>query len=542
MQSSMQKKIYLAVVGSLGITGLAPINAFAAPAISGFTLLPPSLTPANSLTNTAVTVQATAGDANIISDTGQVNITGATTVTLQGNSQATVFATNGDASLEAAGGGNANITGDTDVNITATNGNATVNAANGTAAISGGIANMTATTGAANFTGQTGANITATTGNTNVTAATGNANVIGETGVTAAAINGTATFGALFGDASVIAGNDASVNAGNNINLSAGNDAAINVDANNGGSGRFVVNDFNNATGGRVDVLTADADDGVTGNLTDGTRTSTWTFDENGFVENTTDGTSTNTTTRTALGQNRVVTSGANTSQINQTATNQTHRVAAGGNSNTSTRTVASTTNTVIGVGGTTSSFQDDRDWISSTGLGAGSARVAVQRSSGAATAELSVTNSAGNTHGVFVGENNTRVSGGTNSTSLTFDDAGAHFRNDSTGGPARVTGVADGIADFDAVNVRQLNHLDKKLTNKINETGAIGAAFAQLGQSQTPGKSTFGIAAGGQGNKAGIALGFSHRPVNMKPVVFKGSLGASGKTVAGGVGATWEF
>lgn len=108
--------------------------------------------------------------------------------------------------------------------------------------------------------------------------------------------------------------------------------------------------------------------------------------------------------------------------------------------------------------------------------------------------------------------------------------------------GGNRVQNVADGVSDFDAVNLRQLNNLDKKLTGKINETGAIAAAFAQLGQAQTPGKSTFGIAAGGQGSKAAVALGWSHRPVSMKPVVVKGSLGASGKTVAGGVGATWEF
>jgi autotransporter adhesin len=109
--------------------------------------------------------------------------------------------------------------------------------------------------------------------------------------------------------------------------------------------------------------------------------------------------------------------------------------------------------------------------------------------------------------------------------------------------GGNRVQNVADGVADFDAVNFRQLNNLDKKLTGKINETGAVAAAFAQLGQAQTPGKSTFGIAAGGQGSKAGIAVGMSHRPITRgTPVVIKVSLGASGKTVAGGVGATWEF
>lgn len=235
---------------------------------------------------------------------------------------------------------------------------------------------------------------------------------------------------------------------------------------------------------------------------------------------------------------------GGNSAERRQTATTQDDEIISGANSNRLASNVGNSTRTIVGAGGTTAVSQDDRDWIASTGAGAGSARVAVRNSGGAgnSTAELSVTNSAGNTHGVFVGENSTRISGGTNSTSLAFDDNGAHFRNDSTGGPARVTGIADGVADFDAVNFRQLNNLDKKLTGKINETGAVAAAFAQLGQAQTPGKSTFGIAAGGQGSKAGVALGFSHRPVTMKPVVIKASLGASGKTVAGGVGATWEF
>jgi hypothetical protein len=108
--------------------------------------------------------------------------------------------------------------------------------------------------------------------------------------------------------------------------------------------------------------------------------------------------------------------------------------------------------------------------------------------------------------------------------------------------GGNRVQNIADGIAPADAVNLRQLNAVEGKLDKRINETGAIAAAFAQLGQAQTPGKSTFGIAAGGQGGKSGLAIGFSHRPMSAKPVVIKLSLGASGSTTSGGIGATWEF
>jgi hypothetical protein len=73
-------------------------------------------------------------------------------------------------------------------------------------------------------------------------------------------------------------------------------------------------------------------------------------------------------------------------------------------------------------------------------------------------SASLYVNTDEGVSHGLFVGQSQTVISGGTNSTSMTLDDWGATFRNDDTGGPARVTGIADGQSDFDAVNYRQLN------------------------------------------------------------------------------------
>lgn len=294
----------------------------------------------------------------------------------------------------------------------------------------------------------------------------------------------------------------------------------------------------------------------------------TWRFDENGFISTIDDtpagGSNTNSRNDTATFSSHAINNGTggitssfqnaalqhdeasdgtSTASRDQTATSQDNQIIAGGNSNKQNSTVAGTTRTVVGAGGTTTTMQDDRDFIASTGAGAGSATMGIKRSGGAGntTAEVLVTNSAGNTHGLVVGENKTTLSGGTNSTTITLDDNGATFAG-AGGAPARVAGVADGVNDFDAVNMRQLNNLDKKLNKKIDETGAISAAFAQLGHSQTPGKSSFGIAAGGQGGKGGIALGFSHRPVTMKPVVVKASLGAAGKTVAGGIGATWEF
>ena len=71
------------------------------------------------------------------------------------------------------------------------------------------------------------------------------------------------------------------------------------------------------------------------------------------------------------------------------------------------------------------------------------------------ATAGLTLTNGLGNTHGLAITESQTVISGGTSSTSLTLNNWGATFNN--SGSPARVTGVADGENQYDAVNFGQL-------------------------------------------------------------------------------------
>ncbi|MDD5391577.1 MAG: YadA-like family protein [Thiothrix sp.] len=284
----------------------------------------------------------------------------------------------------------------------------------------------------------------------------------------------------------------------------------------------------------------------ASGSHTVGPKSNTWFFDETGSSVNVADGANTTVSNQTGTAQYNEAAGGGSVASRNQTRFGQTDSVVVGASSNTMARLIGSTTNTVDdGGGNATRVTQDTLDVVTATdgGVGASGAEIAVRRSGGAGNTQATVLvrNAAGNTHGLTVGESSTTLSGGTNSTTLTLDDNGAKF-NGVGGAPARVTGVADGAADFDAVNFRQLNNLDKNLTKKINETGAISAAFAQLGQAQTPGKSTFGIAAGGQGGKSGLAIGFSHRPVTMKPVVIKASLGASGSTTSGGVGATWEF
>ena len=95
----------------------------------------------------------------------------------------------------------------------------------------------------------------------------------------------------------------------------------------------------------------------------------------------------------------------------------------------------------------------------------------------------VSLLNSTG--HGLTVNTDSTILSGGTSSTSLTLNNWGATF---STNGiPARVTGIADGKDDYDAVNYHQL----QKAYSGIASVSALAAIPSTM-----PGKK-FAIGAG---------------------------------------------
>lgn len=148
-------------------------------------------------------------------------------------------------------------------------------------------------------------------------------------------------------------------------------------------------------------------------------------------------------------------------------------------------------------------------------------------------TAALTVTNGYGNTHGLVVSESQTTLSGGTQSSSLALTDRAATFSNAQTGAPITVTGVANGRADFDAVNVRQF-------------AGAIAAVTAQAnipalnaGQDRN-----FGIGLGHFMGKSALAMGLTVR--GSGNAVYKATLSSglsTGTTKAVlGVGASWGF
>ena len=150
----------------------------------------------------------------------------------------------------------------------------------------------------------------------------------------------------------------------------------------------------------------------------------------------------------------------------------------------------------------------------------------------GQTTGSLVVTNGIGNTHGFVVNESQATMSGGTRSTSLTLNDGGAFFSNSATGAPVRVTGVADGTTDFDAVNYRQLKQV----------AGGVAGVSAMANIPQVDRNKTFAIGAG-LGNYQGmtsLALGASYRvaPDAVVKLSVATTKGNGNKTTVYGVGA----
>ena len=97
-------------------------------------------------------------------------------------------------------------------------------------------------------------------------------------------------------------------------------------------------------------------------------------------------------------------------------------------------------------------------------------------------SASVLVNTNANVAHGLIIGQTQTTLSGGTNSTGFTLDNGGATFENTVTGGPATVTGVADGYAPFDAVNRRQLDGLETSLSSGIASIAALAAIPGPVG------------------------------------------------------------
>ena len=172
-------------------------------------------------------------------------------------------------------------------------------------------------------------------------------------------------------------------------------------------------------------------------------------------------------------------------------------------------------------------------------------------------TASLTVTNAAGNTHGIVIDENKVAVTGGANSTSLILNDDGARFSDDTTGAPVTVTGVADGVNANDAVNYNQLERVDSRLSGEIGRataylsqeidgvaSGVAGVAAMANIPPVDPGKRfSIGIGFGNFADQSSVAFGASVRgPKNLSARVSVGTdIGSTGKSVVGaGLGWSW--
>lgn len=184
---------------------------------------------------------------------------------------------------------------------------------------------------------------------------------------------------------------------------------------------------------------------------------------------------------------------------------------------NASSMTVTGGTSVIPGATGTTSG---QLQIVNGTGGGTES------------SASLTLTNGSGHTRGLQIYENRTVISGGTNSTSLSLNDTGAHFANIASGGPAKVSGVANGVDQYDAVNFGQL----REAYAGIAAATAL-AAVPGLG----PGK-RFSIGAGYGYFKDINAMAVGAKAAVTNNIMISAGVGITGvnQTYSAGLGYSW--
>ena len=186
---------------------------------------------------------------------------------------------------------------------------------------------------------------------------------------------------------------------------------------------------------------------------------------------------------------------------------------------------------------------------------------------SSAAGANQVVTSAAGATTGVGIlgtgttdGVSITGTSGGQTAAMTLGQDnrynTGSPVVDFSTtgGAPIRVTGVSDGVRDFDAVNMRQFNAsvgglnaavsglaADLKNTQKLAYTGAA-AAMALAGiPNPAPGKNySFGVGVGSYEGYRAIAAGFKGRITENLTATLGAAFNNLSRGYNGGVSYSW--
>ena len=153
-------------------------------------------------------------------------------------------------------------------------------------------------------------------------------------------------------------------------------------------------------------------------------------------------------------------------------------------------------------------------------------------------SASLLVNTDSGVSHGITVSQTNTVISGGTNATSLTLDNSGATFKNDTTGGPARVTGVANGVNKYDAVNMGQYKQLEEKAYSGIAAVSAIAAVPPPVA-----GKNfSVGLGYGNFESTNAVAVGAKALVGKDRNVTLTAGVGLGEDATAVSAGVGWSF
>ena len=469
-------------------------------------------------------ITATTGNNVITSTLGSNTIQGQIGNTIDTNTGNNVINADVGANL-LTGNAGANSTSNS---ITATTGNNAISAlgTNGSNLVTSALRNtleadgavadanfINATAGGNTITGYTGNTITATTGSNTISAVTGANTITGQTGNIVTATTGNNAISATAGSNAISANaanqsNTLSATGSNGVNNMTANSSTgtNNIEAKTNKIGVATANSINTIgnAGSSTNTMT-----GATNAMTSSTS-NTISTNGGGYMQTTatyvmmrgtnTDGLATNGASGTsshigagAVTVNNSVQTIATGTTINNALEGKQYQTIVHGNLFVDGNTYIngtldyvssnSATTTVVGAGTGTSILPDASQGTS------GGTNIVMKGSNGAteSKAELTLTNGVGNTHGVEVYENRTVLSGGTRSSNMRLDDSGATFYNSVNNAPIKVTGVADGTADFDAVNFRQL----QKANIGIASVSALSAIPATM-----PGKN-FAIGAG---------------------------------------------
>ena len=439
---------------------------------------------------------STASYANFL-DTGVINVVGTNTevrgfnaLTLVGDNNNYLNSALTAISQDATVGETLRVTG-----ATTLNGATTIN---NTLAVNG----DTTVVGATTVTGAT-----SITGTTNINAGSTNTTNIG-TGTSASAnnIGGAASTNTITGASNTIAGTTNTITGTTSINTSVNSATNINT-----GTSTAAVTIGNAANTSSLNSATNNIGANAfatTNNIGTGTAA-----------------TSNNIGTGTAVTTNSLGNTNAGTS-VTTRGGNSTSVVSNGVSSSTVTAGVS----TLDGATGTTTGQMLIRNANGATVDANG--KITSTGNTGASAA-LTLANGVGNVHGLVVTESQTTLSGGTQSSSMTLNDRAATFSNAQTGAPITVTGVANGSADFDAVNVRQF-------------AGAIAAvtAAANIPAPEAGKASAFGVGLGNFMGKNALSLGLVHRTEKGPMLKFSvsGGLNEGGQTPTVGMGAGWSW